>query len=99
MGGSADDGDAVPRNRTSASVVPLGFSSITQCPVLGSTTDVAFVATSVICLASAAPFAFSPPIDSTGIVSFVCENVAKSVAACWKDMKYAQAARIRPGRE
>ena len=66
----------------SASVAPLGFSSITQWPVFGRITDVALVATSVICLASVRPLAFSPPIDSTGMVSFVCENVAKSVAAC-----------------
>ena len=66
----------------SALVAPLGFSSITQWPVFGRITDVAFVATSLTCVASAAPLAFSPPIDNTGIDNFVRENWAKSVAAC-----------------
>ena len=55
---------------------------MTQWPVLGSTMEVAFAATSVTCRPSASPFALSPPIDSTGIVSFVCESLAKSFAAC-----------------
>jgi hypothetical protein len=50
--------------------------------VFGRITDVAFVATSLTCVASAAPLAFSPPIDNTGIDNFVRENWAKSVAAC-----------------
>src|SRR4029077_2264230 len=50
------------------------------------------------CVASAAPLAFSPPIDNTGIDNFVRENLAKSVAACWNDTKYAHPARMRPGR-
>jgi predicted ABC-class ATPase len=42
---------------------------------------------------------FSPPIESTGIVNFVCDNCAKSFASCGQDAKYAQPACIRLGRE
>ncbi len=71
----------------SASVVSRGLSSITQWPVFTRTTDIAFVATIFACAASAAPFALSPPMVSTGIVNLVRESWAKSVAACWNDTK------------
>jgi len=54
-------------------------------------------ATSFICALSSLPNDFSPPIDNTGIVSFVCDNCAKSFASCGYDAKYVHAARIRPG--
>ena len=59
------------RNFSKASVVCLGCSSKTQCPVSLRTTIVASVATIFICCPSSAPFAFSPPIARTGIVSLV----------------------------
>ena len=37
-------------------------------------------------------------IDSTGIVSFVCDSVSKSLAVRGNDSKYDHAARMRPGR-
>ncbi len=70
----------------------MGRSSNTQCPVSFNTTTVTSEATNFICCASASPNDFSPPMDSTGIVSFVCANSAKSFAACGNDPKYAQAA-------
>ena len=79
----------MPKKVISASMVACGRSSISQCPVSGRTTIVALVATSLICRPSASPFAFSPPIERTGIVSVVRENCAKSFAAFWKDSKYA----------
>jgi hypothetical protein len=81
LGIDADTG-APFRNRISASAVACGLSSMIQWPVFGSTTDLAFVATSFTCSPRAAPFALSPPIESTGIVSLVCDSRAKSVAAC-----------------
>jgi len=59
---------------------------------------VASDATSFICCANSSPFAFAPPMARTGIVSFVFESSAKSFTVCWNDTKYAQPARIRPGR-
>jgi hypothetical protein len=47
---------------------------------------------------STSPFAFSPPIARTGMVSLVFESSAKSLVACRKETKYAQPARILPGR-
>ena len=79
-------------------VVACSLSSMTQCPVLGKMTDAAFVATSFTCFASAPPFAISPPIERTGIFSFVRDSCAKSFAACGNDTKYAHAERMRPGR-
>jgi hypothetical protein len=56
-------------------------------PRIRQNTDLAFVATSFTCLPSASPFAFSPPMASTGIVSLVCESWAKSLAACGNETK------------
>ena len=33
------------------------------------------------------PFALSPPIDKTGMVSFVFEHWPKSATACWNETK------------
>ena len=62
------------RNFTSASVVSLGRSSSTQCPVSFSTTTFTSEATNFICCASASPSDFSPPITRTGMVSLVWES-------------------------
>ena len=67
----AVDAGVAPRKRIKASIVSRGRSSMTQCPVFGSTSVSTFVATSFACFPSASPFAFSPPIASTGIVSLV----------------------------
>jgi hypothetical protein len=45
--------------------------------VFSSTTVLASVATTFACSASAAPFAFAPPIERTGIVNVVRERSAK----------------------
>src|SRR6266568_5276548 len=71
IGERAEAAGGAPRKRTSASLVSCDRSSITQCPVLGRVTDEAFVATSLTCLARASPLALSPPIDRTGMGSFV----------------------------
>src|ERR1700680_2237829 len=60
---------------------------------------VTFEATNFICCPNSFPSDFSPPIDSTGMVSLVRDNSAKSLAVCGHDTKYCQAALIRPGRE
>ena len=44
---------------------------MTQWPVFGRAMAFAFEATIFTCWPNASPFAFSPPIESTGIVSFV----------------------------
>ncbi len=62
------------RNFSSASIVSLGRSSSTQCPVSFSTTTVTSEATNFICRPSTSPDAFSPPITRTGIVSLVLES-------------------------
>src|SRR5438552_18227833 len=62
------------KNLTNASVVSLGRSSSSQCPVSFSTTTVTSEATNFICCPSTSPNAFSPPITRTGIVSLVCAN-------------------------
>ena len=48
---------------------------MTQWPVFGSTRVSVFVATSLTCLPSASPFAFSPPMASTGMVSLVWASI------------------------
>ncbi len=58
------------RNFISASVVSLGRSSKTQCPVSLSTTTVTSEATSFVCCPRGSPRLFSPPITSTGMVSW-----------------------------
>jgi hypothetical protein len=58
-------------NRHQPSVVSLGRSSRTQCPVSFNTTTVTSVATSLICWLSTSPNDYSPPITRTGIVSWV----------------------------
>lgn len=75
------------RNLTSASVVSFGRSSSNQCPVSFNTTTSTLEATSFICAASSLPNDFSPPIDSTGIVNFVCDSCAKSLASCGHEAK------------
>jgi hypothetical protein len=65
-------GDFFPqRNLTSASVVSLGRSSMTQCPASFKTTTVTLGATNFACCPSTSPRDFSPPIVSTGIGNFV----------------------------
>src|SRR5208283_1637127 len=44
------------------------------------------------------PLGFSPAIERTGIIKFVCANCAKSCAVCGQAAKYAHPACIRPGR-
>src|SRR2546430_5931889 len=85
-GGTADPTFG-QRNLTRASVVSRGRSSVIQWPVSCNTTTVTSVATSFICAASSFPNDFSPPIESTGTVSFVCESCAKSFASCGHDAK------------
>src|SRR5260221_13617570 len=70
-----------------------------QCPLPFTTTTVTSEATNFICCASASPNDFSPPIDKTGIVSFVRAMGAKSFPVCVNEAKYAQAAHIHSGRE
>ena len=70
------------RNFISASVVSFGFSSRIQCPVSFSTIMVALLATIFICCPNNVPFAFSPPIASTGMDSLVLDSWEKSFAAC-----------------
>ena len=57
------------------------------------------VATFLICGPRIAALAFSPAIESTGMVNLVCAICAKSLAVSGHDAKYAHPARIRPGRE
>src|SRR6516225_9323831 len=87
------------RNAISAFMVSSGRSSISQCPVSFRSTWVTEVATSFICGPRIAALAFSPAIERTGIVSFVLAICAKSFAVSGQAAKYAQPARIRPGRE
>src|SRR5207248_4903427 len=75
------------KNFSSASVVSFGRSSEIQCPLSFKTTTVTSVATSFICAPSSLPSDFSPPIDNTGIVSFVCESCVKSLASCGHETK------------
>jgi hypothetical protein len=63
------------------------FSSKIQWPVFGNTITVTLSATRFICAPSSLPNDFSPPIDNTGIVSFVFESGANSVANCGHDAK------------
>ena len=79
---AAFNADRRPRNRTSASAVSFGRSSMSQCPVLARVMFVTFAATSCACFPSASPLAFSPPIERTGIVNLLWENREKSFAAC-----------------
>jgi hypothetical protein len=75
------------RNLTIASVVSFGRSSRIQWPVSFKTTTVTSVATSFICAASSLPNDLSPPIDNTGIINFVWEICAKSLASCGHEAK------------
>jgi hypothetical protein len=63
--------DVVHRNFTSMSIVSLGFSSISQCPVFFRITTVTLLATSLASRPNPSPRDFSPPITSTGMVSLV----------------------------
>src|SRR6266446_9397946 len=79
--------DVVQRKFSSASVVSFGRSSEIQWPVSLNTTTLTSLATSFICSASSLPNDLSPPIDNTGIVNFVCEICAKSLASCGHEAK------------
>src|SRR5207253_5387446 len=61
----------------SASVVSLGRSSGTQCPVSFSTTTVTSVATSLVCCPSASPNDFSPPMSVLACAAW-SERVARN---------------------
>src|SRR2546428_12681657 len=67
-------------NFMSASVVSLGCSSVTQCPVSLKTTIDTSDATQSNLLPRQFPFDFSPAITSNGMPSFVSESSAKSPA-------------------
>jgi len=54
---------------------------MSQCPVFGNTIDSAFTATNLTCFPKASPFACAPPMERTGMVSFVRAKRAKSSAA------------------
>src|SRR6266852_3689828 len=86
------------KNFISAAVVSLGCSSRIQCPAFFSTMTVTSVATNFICCPRTSPSDFSPPIDNTGMVNFVCASCTKSFPVCGNEVKYAQPAFIRPGR-
>src|SRR5215475_14304380 len=58
------------RKATRASMVSLGRSSISQCPVPLSSITVTLVATRFICGPRIAALALSPAIDNTGIVNW-----------------------------
>src|SRR5229473_5931641 len=68
-----------------AAMVSSGFSSMIQCPASLMITIVGLEETSFTCAPSALPFAFSPPIDATGIGSLVLPSSAKSPAVFRKD--------------
>src|SRR6266851_9801742 len=70
------------RNLVSASIVSLGRSSISQCPVSLSPTTLTSFATSFICGNRVLALAFSPAIARTGRVSFVFDSSAKSFEVC-----------------
>jgi hypothetical protein len=72
---------------------------MSQWPVSFKSTAVTVVATSFIRGARIAALAFSPATDRTGIVNLVFAISAKSFAVSGKAAKYAQPARMRPGRE
>ena len=80
-------------------MVCLGRSSISQWPVSFSSITVTLVATRFICGPRIAALAFAPAIDKTGMVNCVWAIWAKSLAVSGQAAKYAQPARIRPGRE
>src|SRR6266850_1925874 len=86
------------KNFSNASVVSFGCSSRIQCPAFFRTMTVTSVATNFICCPSTSPSDFSPPMDNTGIVNFVCDSCTKSLAVCGNELKYAQPAFMRPGR-
>ena len=69
-----------------------GASSISQWPDPGTTSSVTLVAALRITTASLAPKGFSPPIASTGIVSFVFTNSALSTASWRIDWNWANEA-------
>lgn len=57
------------RNSTSASIVSLGCSSMSQCPVPFNSMTLTSVATRFICGLRIAALPFSPAIDKTGMVN------------------------------
>src|SRR5712671_1839261 len=73
------------KNFSNASVVSFGCSSRIQCPAFLRTMTVTSVATNFICCPSTSPSDFSPPMDNTGIVNFVCDSCTKSLAVCGTD--------------
>src|SRR6266436_6628656 len=87
-------GAARHRKFISASIVPRGFSSMSQCPVFSRTIAVTSTATVFVCCARALPFAFAPPMERTGIVSLVRDSSSKSFAVRGNETKYAHPARI-----
>ncbi len=76
---SLQGADPLLMNRTSASIVGAGASSINQWPAWGTTTLCTLLATSRACVARNSPDAFSPPITSMGIGNGFFANTGNSL--------------------
>src|SRR5712671_7230706 len=88
---------AARKSRTAA-IVAAGASSISQWPAFGTTTSWTFVAALRMTTATLAPKAFSAPMASTGIASFVSIALTLSASSFWPIARnWANAECIAPG--
>src|SRR6266403_1950763 len=86
------------RKSCTAAIVAAGASSISQWPAFGTTSSCTFVAALRMTTATLAPKAFSAPMASTGIASFVSIALRLSASSFWSIARnWANAECIAPG--